>query len=93
MATKSKVAEVVKEKSPAQSRHNMVLRQKSPTKGGVGQGEAQVHLKSPTKASVVQSERQVNLNSSTEAAVGQSHLKMSVRKADVGQNQTAEPEA
>ncbi|KAJ1441296.1 hypothetical protein SESBI_01435 [Sesbania bispinosa] len=72
MATKSKVAEVVKEKSPAQSRHNMgKVNLKSSTEAVVGQGQGQVNLKSPTEAGVGQSQ-------------GQGHLRRSVRKADVG---------
>ncbi|KAJ1398591.1 hypothetical protein SESBI_30914 [Sesbania bispinosa] len=93
MATKSKVAEVVKEKNPAQSRHNMVLRQKSPTKRWCGQshsqGEAQVHLKSPSKGGVVQSEGEVNLNGTTEAAVGQNQGQVNLNgptEAAMGQN-------
>ncbi|KAJ1436409.1 hypothetical protein SESBI_04443 [Sesbania bispinosa] len=93
MATKSKVAEVVKEKNPAQSRHNMVLRQKSPTKRWCGQshsqGEAQVHLKSPSKGGVVQSEGEVNLNGTTEAAVGHNQGQVNLNgptEAVVGQN-------
>ncbi|KAJ1443623.1 polysaccharide deacetylase family protein [Sesbania bispinosa] len=69
IATRSKVAKEVKGKSPTWSRHNTMLRQKSRTKLGVGQIEAQLHVKnSPRKAGLGDSEAQDHLKKSPRTA-------------------------
>ncbi|KAJ1391688.1 espin [Sesbania bispinosa] len=83
MATKSKVAEGLRKRVQPKVGTTWFLDKRAQQKVGgpkaaMGQGQGQVNLKSPTEAGVGQSQ-------------GQGHLRRSVRKADVGQNQTAEP--